>query len=240
MNRTHPEQPLESRRAVWYATAVAVVAVASSGLAFRILADRLAGLEGSVILTAADLETLPIEMNGWRGEDIAIDPRVVEASNSDAHLVRGYVHEGRSVELFIAYGVRIRELMPHRPDVCYPSAGWTQNQDQDIELAPAGAPPFRAQLFHFKRGGLTADTITVLNYYLVDGQFFADESRLREEASKFSSKLRYVCQVQISTSASLNADEAARCVKSFAAASAIPIQNMLNLAVDSNTPENKS
>ena len=69
----------------------------------------------------------PLQIGPWNGSDTALDERLVKATDTDDHVSRSYVRsDGRGdVSLFIAYGVRFRDLMPHRPEVCYTGAGWT-------------------------------------------------------------------------------------------------------------------
>ena len=67
--------------------------------------------------------------------------------------------------------------------------------------------------------------MTVLNYYIVDGQYSPDVSLLRSKAWRGQGGIRYVAQIQIVCSAGTEAaiQAAEQAVRAFGAASAEPI-----------------
>lgn len=81
---------------------------------------------------ARPLSAIPLELDGWRGED---DPplrqEVVASLGATAHLARTYRRGSRSANLFVAYyaNPRAGETM-HSPKHCLPGGGW-----EPIELA---------------------------------------------------------------------------------------------------------
>ncbi|MFH1882621.1 MAG: hypothetical protein ABIL62_07930, partial [Planctomycetota bacterium] len=80
----------------------------------------------------------------------------------------------------------------------------------------------------FSRGTLNTKKTVLLNYYIVDGQYCRDISLLRSKAWRGSGTVRYVAQVQIvaSTTVNLTADSAARLVCDFASESASSISRL--------------
>jgi len=149
---------------------------------------------------------------------------IVRATDTDAHLNRRYTRHGglEAVSFYVASGVKARDLMPHRPEVCYTGAGWTLTGRRLAELALSDGTKLPCNIVQFSRGALTTERVVVLDYYLVDGQYCADVSLLRSKAWRGSGAVRYVAQVQVITpiTATLNAEAAIKAVSDFAVESA--------------------
>ncbi|MBM3791986.1 MAG: EpsI family protein, partial [Acidobacteria bacterium] len=106
------------------------------GLAYRAVAARLEGPVGTDPISQEALARFPLQIGDWTGEEVPLDEAIVRATDTDAHLNRRYARRGglEAVSFYIASGVRARDLMPHRPEVCYTGAGWTLTGRQTVEL----------------------------------------------------------------------------------------------------------
>ncbi|MFQ5494903.1 MAG: exosortase C-terminal domain/associated protein EpsI [Phycisphaerae bacterium] len=207
----------------------AVFVLIAGGLGYRATIQLFARSPDSTPLPAGALAALPMEIGSWRGVDVPMDEAIIRATDTDQILNRAYAHAGdrRTVSLYIAYGVRLRDLMPHRPEVCYPGNGWTLEKSTDIRLTPAESPPLSCRIFRFDRSGLDARRITVLSYYIVDGRYSRDVELLRSRIWRPSSGAEYVAQVQITCTAGPGRPTAEQSVQAFAARSASAIRSLL-------------
>lgn len=135
----------------------------------------------------------------WRGQDVPLAESVVRAAKVDDHISRIYTHPGQTVpvNLFIALGARARDLMPHRPEVCYPGAGWTLQQRRTEILPASDGSDSEATMYTFGRGDLGGRSVVVLNFFVVDGQVCRDVSLLRSKAWRGQASIHYMCQVQV-------------------------------------------
>jgi EpsI family protein len=178
---------------------IAVGLLLLSGGANRFAAQYLSGVEATVRLPRGTLAALPLRLGEWTGRDVPLDDRVIQATDTDDHVHRVYVREdgGPAVTLFLAYGVRMRDLLPHRPEVCYPSAGWTFEGSRALTFTASDGTSIPATLLRFRRGALDTDRMTVLNYYIIDGKPWADVSLLRSKAWGGRGETAYTAQVQI-------------------------------------------
>ena len=215
-------------RASAAAAAAAVGLLLLGGAGYRLLAAYLARPTGSVPLPERALERLPVRIGAWAGHDVPIPRRIAKATDTDARLNRLYTRTGddQPVMLYVAYGVRGRDLMPHRPKVCYPAAGWTLRSSRVEKLPLDDRSHLECELCWFYRGGLDRHAIVVLNYYVVDGRYCPDVSLLRWRVWRGSSGIRYMAQVQVACeeSASQSSDAAVAAVRALARASAKPIR----------------
>jgi hypothetical protein len=182
-----------------------------------------------------------MQIGSWTGHDVPLDKTIVRATGSDAHISRRYSRRSgpESVSLYIACGVDARALMPHRPEVCYISAGWTLQDRHSMELSLHDGTTLPCSIFHFSRGGLNAERIVVLDYFVVDGWYCGDVSLLRSRAWRGSGTVDYVVQVQIiASTATLRNDSAKELVVDFGVDSASAIARLFeNIGVKSNTDQ---
>jgi len=219
-----------NQRPVIVAAIVAGFLMLVSTAAYRILAARLEAPVNTTSLPPATLERLPQQIGGWLGQEVPLDEAIVRATDTDAHINRRYSrHNGsESILLYVACGVKARDLMPHRPEVCYTGAGWTLIDKRSMELPLSDGMELPCMALQFSRGTLNTKKTILLNYYIVDGQYCRDVSLLRFKAWRGSGTVRYVAQIQIvaSTTVNLTADSAARIISEFAAESASSISRL--------------
>ena len=216
-----------NRQLVIIAAIAASLLILISGVSYRVLAARLESPVNTLTIPPAALERFPLRIGDWSGEDIPLDQTVVRATDTDALINRRYSRQNglESVSLYVAYGVRARELLVHRPEVCYPGSGWTRTSRQSMELSLTDGVQLPCRILEFSRGTLNTAKVIVLNYYIVDGQYCGDVSLLRSKAWRGSGTVRYSVQVQIVASVTNNmiAGSAARMVRDFAVESASSI-----------------
>jgi len=218
----------------WVVAGVAIFLLVGSGAAYQLLAVRYARASESVPIPPGTLAQLPLRIGDWEGTDIPMKERIVQATDTDDHVNRKYYVRGRgrdAVALWVAYGVRFRDLMPHRPEVCYPGAGWTLQETRSVELKTPDGSAVPCRLHRFNRGTLQNERNVVLNYYLVDGEYNSDVSAVRKRVWRFNSGLQYVAQVQVTCPETLLQRAAGELVCQFAADSAEPIRTLLDEAV---------
>lgn len=186
-------------RAVLAAATLAVMLLAGSGYAFHAMGRYYAQPLTSVPLPAGTLERLPMDVGPWRGRDVAMDPRMLKATDADAMLTRTYVRAGDNlaVNFYVAYGIRGRDLVPHRPEVCYPGAGWTLESNQPRLLALPDGQSLPCRVLRFSRPGLGNQTVRVMNFFLVDGRYYDDLSGIRSLIWKGSDQIRYMTRVML-------------------------------------------
>jgi EpsI family protein len=201
-----------------------------STVAYRVLAARLEAPVNTTPISPSALERLPLQIGGWTGQKVPLDEAIVRATDTEAHINRRYSRHNASenISLYIAYGVRARDLMPHRPEVCYTGAGWTLIDKRSMELPLSDGMELPCMALQFSRGTLNTKKTVLLNYYIVDGQYCRDVSLLRSKAWRGSGTVRYVAQIQIAASATSNltADSAARIISDFAVESASSISRL--------------
>lgn len=181
-------------RSVRIAAAVAGVLMLASGIVHRLLAARMAASTSAITIPADLLDGLPLRIGEWSGKDIPLNDAIVRQTDTDVHINRLYSHSRLgSASLYIGCGSRIRELMVHRPEVCYIGAGWTRTARHSRTVSLADGESLPCVIFEFSRGVLGVEKIGVLHYYIVDGQYCRD---LSEWQHRFWS-IRYVTNVQI-------------------------------------------
>jgi len=234
MNRQTPFQPEgRSRRFFW----VGLVVVLAGGIGFRALAHTYRSAGGSLVLPPGALDRLPLQLGDWHGEDVAVDAFIVRASDTDQMIQRAYYRHSppERVSIAVTYGLRTRDLAPHRPEICYPGNGWVLAGERrlDIALPDGGALPCR--LLHFDKGGLDARRLAVLNYFIVDGIRTPDVELLRSTMWRPSGGIDYVAQVQVTSIVEHVLDDPEKTLREFAWRSAGPILDLFQAAENTET-----
>ena len=219
-----------NRKSITVAAIAAGLVIIVFSVAYSVLAARLVAPVNTISLPTAALERLPLQIGSWTGKETPLDEEIVRATDTDAHISRIYSRHNafEYISLYIAYGVRARDLMPHRPEVCYTGTGWTLIDKRSLKLPLSDEKELPCNIFQFSRGTLDTKKTVLLNYYIVDGQHCPDVSLLRSKAWRGSGKIRYVAQVQIATSTmmNLNSSSAEREVCTFAVESASSISSL--------------
>jgi len=205
------------------------------GQCYRILASYYSRPSDSTPIPKGTLSKIPLQINEWSGHNVPLDPRIIEKTDADDFINRIYTRRQGNESVSI---VNLRDLMPHRPEVCYPSAGWTLSDSQLLNLPISENLKLPCQIHRFKRGALELKNITVLNYYIVDDQYCHDVSLLRSKSWHRNSDKQYSLQVQIAGTPNLLIASEEKAVLAFAAASALHIRNLIIHAThgDSQSP----
>jgi EpsI family protein len=211
-------------RPVIMAAVVASCLMLVFGLTYRVVAAKLEAPIDTTPISPDALTQFPLQIGDWTGVDVPMDEAVARATDTDARLNRRYTRRGgfESITFYLASGVKARDLMPHRPEVCYTGAGWTLMDQRVVKLPLSNSTTLPCNIMQFSRGVLNTQKVVVLDYYLVDGQHCADVSRLRWKAWRGSGTVRYVAQIQIAAAvtAAFNAEAAVKTLGGFAVESA--------------------
>ncbi len=95
-----------------------------------------AGLEAMTAIDRpvlrADLDSVPATLGDWVGQDVPVDPKIVEEAQTDDYLNRVYEdthNPGLKVWLWINYSKKGLN-MRHSPEICLPSGGWSKIEAQ--------------------------------------------------------------------------------------------------------------
>ncbi len=229
-----------NKKSVISAVITASILMIVFGFGYRVLAARLSGDTSALAIDPEILKKFPIQIGDWTGTEVPIDEKIIQATDTDARISRNYSRSNgqEAVWFYVAFGVKARDLMPHRPEVCYIGAGWTLTERHSADLQTGSGQILPVSVLKFKRGSLNYEYIMVLDYYIVDGQYCRDVSLLRSRIWQGSGSVGYVAQVQVVTPVSINnMDISEKKVSSFAAESAPFLLEILNAAKEEKTPD---
>ncbi|NLX15172.1 MAG: EpsI family protein, partial [Phycisphaerales bacterium] len=178
---------------------VAAVMLIAGGYWYRVQAARYVSYSESFPIPPGTLARLPLHIKNWIGKDVSMSQNLIEATDTDDCVSRTYRRSGggETVSLFVGYGIHLRDLAPHRPEVCYPGAGWTLMEKEVARITTSDGSDLPCQIYRFRQGGLAHQQIVVLSYYIIDGEYWSDVGRLRKLAAQSEVKSHYVAQVQM-------------------------------------------
>lgn len=213
------------------ATWIAAILLLLGSRANQLFESTLNNDATSVSLQQDALEELPLELGDWTGYADPLSPALASATDSDLQLSRAYVLWGSGpIHLFIGYGGRLRDLTRHRPEVCFPGAGWTLRDSQRDEIALNNGGSLSCRISHFGRGGFNQDQAAAISYYICNGSYIADSSQLSNINWYSPGAPNYWARIQITAKSSFAWDNIDERVRQFAAVSAPEIFNLLEAA----------
>jgi len=141
---------------VWMTLACVFLGV-SGGV--RSWQDRRFSIVQSQVETAPfPLKDLPRTLGEWRvldGGETSLDPEVARVAGCSDHVVRAYSNRSTGVTLsvLILFGPA-QAVFGHRPEVCYPSAGYQPDDEASLHMISNGSGPraeFRSQVYSRRR-----------------------------------------------------------------------------------------
>ncbi len=123
---------------------------------------------------AADIHALPFNIGGLNGNDMRIDPEVLETLGSGNYLSRLYTSPAAPpVDLFIAYynSQRSGDTI-HSPKNCLPGSGWTPLESERIQLPVTSSQSIQVNRYIVAKG---QERQLVMYWYQAHGRATASE-----------------------------------------------------------------
>ena len=75
----------------------------------------------------ADVKEIPMQVGNWQSAgDVEIDPATMEQIKADTYVQRRYENpDGKAVDILLVYRRYGRREFAHRPELCFPAAGYS-------------------------------------------------------------------------------------------------------------------
>jgi len=147
-----------------------IVVLAGASLGLRHLSH------GEAVPLSKPLATLPMQLEGWYGSDVPLEPRIIRALGVSDYLSRMYQGPDHpAVFLYVGYYKSQRTgVSIHSPKNCLPGAGWEPvSAGQVVLTAPSGKRVLVNQ--YIVENGLRRQL--VLYWYQSHGRIIASEYR---------------------------------------------------------------
>jgi EpsI family protein len=121
--------------------------------------------------------TIPENVGDFVGRDAPLDERTVAASNADAMLNRVYENRlGDTVIANIAIWVDFGRGIPHKPEQCYPMAGWEVVNRSKLTVPVSDHQPLHLKQYVFQRD---MSRIAVAYWVYLGDQTITDSEEIR-------------------------------------------------------------
>jgi hypothetical protein len=170
-------------RDTWVRVGLACAVLVASGAVRAWQADRISrelerGLESPLKLAA-----VPTELGPWKGEATTIDPQIALATGAKQVVTRRYVNQntGVAIDVILLFGPA-ESMYLHRPELCYPSAGYVLKagpEDKAIPAGPKHAAAFRS-LVYSKGEGAQSESVEVYYTWRYNGRWTPDVGKQKQ------------------------------------------------------------
>lgn len=187
------------------ATVLAVVLLVVFGVFYRCVASWLGQVEQTPITLETPLSEFPIQVGKWKGKDVEISESVLKVAGNDDYLSRLYINESANqwVTVYVAYTATPRTMLGHRPQVCYPSAGWINDSSEKSTFTTVSGRDVECLIHRFHKPAPSTDEIVIINFYILNGMVTNDEDQFAGVKFRLpnidGNAARYVTQVQVSS-----------------------------------------
>jgi len=123
------------------------------------------------------LDSVPLDSQGWRGQDFPLDEKTSEILGADFNLNRRYTNgEGQTVWLFLSYFKDQRYgSQIHSPQNCLPGSGWAIAQKEMVVL-DTGKDRLQSRFLKTTKG---ENEVKVYYWFLTRSGTLADEYALK-------------------------------------------------------------
>ncbi len=120
------------------------------------------------------LKAFPLALGSWRGRDLPIEQRIVQAAGVDDFLSRVYTDTmGQTVGVYVGYyGTQQTGDSIHSPKNCLPSAGWEPVRAERLSVQVGPASTMVVNEYLVEKG---LDRELVLYWYQGRGRVVASE-----------------------------------------------------------------
>ena len=187
-----------------------VICLLGSGWGYRLEVSRYSkdSLSGSKIIIG--LKEFPLEHKDWQGKDVPMSEAIQKVAGNDDYLNRYYYNEELNIWsfMYVAFTAQPRNMLGHRPQVCYKGAGWISDGPSKIDLITDAGFLLPCLLHHFKKPFPSNEELYVLNFYVMNGKVTNDEDSFAGigfRAPNIDGKIaNYVMQVQFAATLEQN------------------------------------
>jgi EpsI family protein len=194
-----------SLRLAGVAWVLAISLLIVSGVAYRCAASFLDRVSDTPITLEKPLSSFPVQVGQWKGKEVEISASVLKVAGNDDYLSRLYVNEstGKWASVYVAYTARPRTMLGHRPQACYPSAGWISDSSDKSQFTTAGGREVDCLIHRFHKPAPDSSEVVIINFYILNGTVTNNEDKFA--GIKFrtpnidGNAARYVAQVQVSS-----------------------------------------
>ncbi|MBC8143165.1 MAG: EpsI family protein [Armatimonadetes bacterium] len=118
----------------------------------------------------ADVKNIPMSVGNWQSAgDVEIDPATMAQIKADTYIQRRYQNpEGKAVDILLVYRRYGRREFAHRPELCFPAAGYSIVSKDRTSLPYAGRD---AEAVHLNVDGSRVPAPnTTITYFFASGK----------------------------------------------------------------------
>ncbi len=185
---------------------VALVLTLVLGRVYRVASSYYAKDNLKPVILPVPLSEFPMNIGDWSGNDIALSEAVQKVAGNDDFVNRSYINskEGKWVGFYVAYAGQPRNMLGHRPQVCYPGAGWIHESTRESEFKSLSGKTIPCLLHKFRKPFPDSTEVVVLNFYVLNGTPTNKEAEFNSLSFRMPNIkgeiANYVSQIQVNAS----------------------------------------
>lgn len=145
------------------------------------------------------INSIPIDSNGWTGEQVPLPQSAIKLLDPNALVARQYTNKEKKVAatLLIVQCKDTRDMAGHYPPRCYPSSGWMDSDSNQTRMYTLGH--FDIKKYGFERlVGHVERGISVYSLFVLPtGKMTTSMSEVRRLSANYDFRLYGAAQIQV-------------------------------------------
>ena len=185
---------------------LAIAILIASGFVYRYTEKKYGKDSLREVVLPVPLNEFPLLVGNWEGLDIPLSDAVQKVAGNDDFVNRQYINksENKWASFYLAYTGQPRNMIGHRPSICYVGAGWIHDNTEITEFESKHGIKYPCLIHHFSRPKPDSTSVVVLNYYILNGTPTNKESEFNSLSFRLPNIdgeiAKYVAQIQVSSS----------------------------------------
>ena len=145
------------------------------------------------------INAIPVDINGWKGEQVPIPQAATNLLKPNALVARRYINEEKAVSatLLIVQCRDTRDMAGHYPPRCYPANGWMEAGVNPVSMFLSTKYPLRQYDFHRIAGKVERDIQVYSLFVLPNGQQTVSMRDVRKLSADYVYRKYGAAQIQV-------------------------------------------
>tara|TARA_A100001391_G_C5059014_1_gene275527 strand:+ start:1125 stop:1817 length:693 start_codon:yes stop_codon:yes gene_type:complete len=156
------------------------------------------------------LNEIPIEFDGWVGQQVPLPQSAIQLLDPNALVARHFINQekGVSATLLVVQCRDARDMAGHYPPQCYPASGWLKSKENPVSLYTLNDGP-EVRVYGFERvaGQMEAQVTIYSLFALPTGELTWSMDDVRRLSADYRYRQFGAAQVQILIDGDVPADQ---------------------------------
>ena len=198
-----------------------------------------AAIEAYHTRVAAAVNAIPVDFNGWVGQQVPLPQSATNLLRPNALIARQYVNEdkGLTATLLVVHCKDSRDMAGHYPPRCYPANGWVESSENPVGVFEVDGQTMRVYGFERTTGQDERTIIVYSLFALPNGQLTTSMREVRKLSADYKYREYGAAQLQVVLDGDIDRDAHSWILSEMYQVAKPAIDAVLDARIDEETTE---